>query len=73
MYSPVPAEHQSLVGFIYRLLAGYCEAKEWGKVLTGPGAIRILPDVVREPDIAVFPPRRQGRRRGPRSRPSPAS
>jgi len=56
MYSPVSAEHQDLVGFLLWLLKGYCEAKGWGRVLTGPAAIRILPDVIREPDIFVFPP-----------------
>ena len=56
MYSPASAEHQDLVGFLQWLLKGYCEAKGCGKVLTGPAAIRILPDVVREPDISVFPP-----------------
>jgi len=56
MHSPATAEHQDLVGFLYRLLAGYCEAKGWGKVLTCPAAVQILPDVVREPDIFVFPP-----------------
>lgn len=56
MYSPATAEHQDLVGFLYRLLAGYCEAKGWGKVLMGPAAIQILPDVIREPDLFVLPP-----------------
>ncbi|RLE29512.1 hypothetical protein DRJ27_04565 [Candidatus Acetothermia bacterium] len=56
MYSPVTGEHQDLVRFLLRLLDGYCEAKAWGKVLTGPAAIRVLPDVIREPDIFVLPP-----------------
>jgi Uma2 family endonuclease len=56
VHSPATAEHQDVVGFLYRLLAGYCEATGWGKVLTGPAAVRILPDVVREPDIFVLPP-----------------
>ena len=56
MYSPVTGEHQDLVRFLLRLLDGYCEAKTWGKVLTGPAAIRVLPDVIREPDIFVLPP-----------------
>ncbi len=58
MYSPATAEHQDLVGFLYRLLAGYCEARGWGKVLTGPAAIQLLPDVVREPDLFVLPRRK---------------
>ncbi|MFQ5794294.1 MAG: Uma2 family endonuclease [Candidatus Bipolaricaulia bacterium] len=56
MYSPATAEHQDLVGFLYRLLAGYCEARGWGKVLTGPAAVQVLPDVIREPDLFVLPP-----------------
>jgi Uma2 family endonuclease len=56
MYSPATAEHQDLVGFLYRLLAGYCEAKRYGKVLTAPAAIQLSTDVVREPDLFVLPP-----------------
>jgi Uma2 family endonuclease len=56
MYSPATAEHQRLVGFLFRLLQGYCEAKGWGEVLTGPAAVQLLPDVVREPDLFVLPP-----------------
>lgn len=56
MHSPATAEHQRLVGFVYKLLSGYCEAKRWGEVLTGPAAVQVLPDVVREPDLFVLPP-----------------
>jgi len=56
MYSPATAEHQGLVRFLLRLLDGYCEERRWGKVLAGPAAIRILPDVIREPDLFVLPP-----------------
>ena len=56
MYSPAAAEHQRLVGFLVRLIGGFCEAKGWGEVLTGPAAIRVLPDVIREPDMFVLPP-----------------
>jgi Uma2 family endonuclease len=56
MYSPPTAEHQDLVGFLYRLLAGYCEAKRYGKVLIAPAAIQLSMDVVREPDLFVLPP-----------------
>jgi len=56
MYSPATAEHQDLVGFFYRLIGGYCEARGWGKVLMGPAALKISPDVVREPDLFVLPP-----------------
>lgn len=64
MYSPATAEHQDLAGFLYRLLAGYCEAKGWGKVLMGPAAIQILPDVIREPDLFVLPPEEVPKARG---------
>jgi Uma2 family endonuclease len=56
VHSPATAEHQDLVGFLYRLLAGYCEAKGYGKVLSGPAAIQLSADVVREPDLFVLPP-----------------
>jgi Uma2 family endonuclease len=56
IHSPATAEHQDLVRFLLRLLDGYCEARGWGKVLTGPAAIKLLPDVVREPDLFVLPP-----------------
>lgn len=64
MYSPASAEYQDLVRFLLRLLDGYCEAKGWGKVLTGPAAIRLLPDVVREPDIFVLPPEEAPKAKG---------
>ncbi len=64
MYSPATAEHQRLVGFLFRLLQGYCEAKGWGEVLTGPAAIWVLPDVVREPDLFVLPPEEVPKARG---------
>lgn len=64
MHSPATAEHQDLVGFLYRLLAGYCEAKGWGKVLTGPAALQLLPEVVREPDLFVLPPKEVPKAKG---------
>jgi len=64
MYSPATAEHQDLVRFLMRLLDGYCEARGWGKVLTGPAAIKVLPDVVREPDLFVLPPEEIPKARG---------
>jgi Uma2 family endonuclease len=64
MHSPATAEHQDLVGFLYWLLRGYCEARGWGKVLMGPAAVRVLPDVVREPDVFVIRPEEVGRARG---------
>lgn len=64
MYSPATAEHQDLVGFLYRLAAGYCESRGWGKVLTGPAAVQLQPDVVREPDLFVLPPEEVPRAKG---------
>jgi len=64
MYSPATAEHQDLVRFLLRLLDGYCEAQGWGKSLTGPAAIQLLPDVVREPDIFVLPPEEVSKAKG---------
>jgi len=64
MYSPATAEHQDLVRFLLRLLDGFCEARGLGKVLTGPAAVRILPDVIREPDIFVIAPEDIPRARG---------
>jgi hypothetical protein len=56
VHSPASAEHQDVVGFVYWLLRGYCEARGWGKVLMGPAAVEVLPGVVREPDVFVLPP-----------------
>lgn len=56
VHSPASAEHQDVVGFMYWVLRGYCEARGWGKVLMGPAAVEVLPDVVREPDVFVLPP-----------------
>ncbi|GBD09109.1 hypothetical protein HRbin22_01356 [Candidatus Thermoflexus japonica] len=64
MHSPATAEHQDVVIFLLRLLAGYCEARGWGKVLAGPAALQVLPDVVREPDLFVLPPEEISRARG---------
>lgn len=56
MHSPATGEHQEVVGFLYRVLAGYCEQRGWGKVLTRPAAVQLQEDVVREPDIFVLSP-----------------
>lgn len=64
IHSPATAEHQDVVIFLLRLLAGYCEARGWGKVLAGPAALQVLPDVVREPDLFVVPPEEVYRARG---------
>jgi Uma2 family endonuclease len=45
-------------------LDGFCEAKRWGEVLTGPAAIKMLPDVVREPDLFVLPPEEISKAKG---------
>ena len=64
VHSPVSAEHQRIVGFLHRLIAGYCEAIGWGEVLLAPTALRVLPQVVREPDLFVLPPEEAGRAHG---------
>lgn len=64
MHSAAPAEHQWLVGFLYRFLQGFCEARKWGGALTGPAPMRVLPDVVREPDLFVLPPEEMPKARG---------
>lgn len=64
MYSPAAAEHQRLIGFLVRLIGGFCEARGWGEVLAGPAAVRVLPDVIREPDIFVLPPEEVSKAKG---------
>ncbi|MDW7985112.1 MAG: Uma2 family endonuclease, partial [Acidobacteriota bacterium] len=64
VYSPASAEHQDQVGFLYRLLAGYCETRGWGKVLMGPAAVRLSSEVVREPDLFVLAPEDVARAHG---------
>ncbi|MFB6286885.1 MAG: Uma2 family endonuclease [Candidatus Bipolaricaulia bacterium] len=56
MHSPATAEHQRVVGFLYRLLAEYLETQNGGMVLTGPTAVDLLPEVTREPDLFVVAP-----------------
>ncbi len=56
VYSPASAEHQDRVRFLLRLLDGYCEARNWGKVFMGPAAVQLSPEVVREPDLFVLAP-----------------
>lgn len=56
VYSPSTAEHQDLVGFFHVLLRVFCEARGYGKVFTGPAAVRLMPNVVREPDVFVVRP-----------------
>ena len=72
MHSPATAEHQDLVRFLLRLLDGYCEARGWGKVLTGPAAVQLASDVVREPDLFVLPPEEVPKARGTPLRARPA-
>lgn len=31
MHLPATGEHQIVVGFLYRVLAGYCEQRGWGR------------------------------------------
>ncbi len=57
MASPVAALHQLVVHFLAKLLDEFLLARgETFIVLTGPAAVQILPDVVREPDVFVLPP-----------------
>ncbi len=57
MASPVTALHQLVVHFLAKLLDEFLLAHgERFVVLTGPAAVQILPDVVREPDVFVLPP-----------------
>ncbi len=61
MASPVSALHQEVAGFLYALLRAFLKAhKREDIVLTGPVAVQILPDVVREPDVFVLPPEAKG-------------
>ncbi len=56
MNSPASLRHQDIVGFLYSLLRLHCEARAQGRVLAGPAALLVLPQVVREPDVFVLPP-----------------
>ncbi len=54
MHSPVRIEHQDLTRFLTFLLHGFCLHYRCGRVYNGPAAVRVLPEVVREPDIFVL-------------------
>ncbi len=57
MASLVTAMHQDVVLFLSALLRAWLQHNQQGMcVLTGPAAVQILPDVVREPDVFVLPP-----------------
>ncbi len=57
MASPVSAVHQDVVLFLAALLRAWLPHNQPGmRVYTGPAAVQILPDVVREPDVFVLPP-----------------
>ncbi len=46
-----------VAGFLYALLRTFLKAHQREDImLTGPAAMQILPDVVREPDVFVLPP-----------------
>ncbi|MBI4567147.1 MAG: Uma2 family endonuclease [Planctomycetes bacterium] len=64
MPSPVRAEHQSRVLFLSWLLSGFCEAHAGEVILTGPAALQVAPDIIREPDIFVLPADQAHRARG---------
>ncbi len=57
MHSPVRVEHQRIVVWLTFLLRAFILRRGLGhEVLTGPAAVQILPDVVREPDVFVLAP-----------------
>ena len=65
VHSPVYAEHQRLVFFLARLLAGFLEQTGLGgEVLLGPAGLRLEPEVIREPDIFVLAPEDAEKARG---------
>lgn len=56
MASPVSAAHQEVVIFLAALLRAWLRKHQpQMRVLTGPAAVQVLPDVVREPDVFVVP------------------
>lgn len=55
MPSPVSDDHQYLVVFLTHLLDAYRWERGTGKVVTGPGVLRLRPEYKPEPDIHVRP------------------
>lgn len=55
MPSPASEEHQDDVGFWFFLLSGFVSERKTGKVLLGPGVLRLAPGRNPEPDIFVIP------------------
>ena len=51
VHSPVNVEHQDVVGFLTFLLRGVASQGGLGKVVNGPGVLRLREDLDREPDI----------------------
>ncbi len=64
--SPVDIRHQRMVGFLTALAREFCEARDMGEVLNGPAALRLRPELAREPDIFVLPPEEAAHARGSR-------
>lgn len=65
VHSPVRIEHQRLVFFLGRVLAGYLEHVFPGaEVVLGPAGLRVAPEVIREPDIFVLAPEDADKARG---------
>ncbi|MBI4566876.1 MAG: Uma2 family endonuclease [Planctomycetes bacterium] len=59
MPSPVNWRHQDACGFLFWLLRAYCGRHGRERVLLGPAALHVAPDVIREPDIFVLPAGKQ--------------
>ncbi|MBI4566871.1 MAG: Uma2 family endonuclease [Planctomycetes bacterium] len=55
MPAPVNWRHQAVCGFLSCLACGYCANRGREMVLSGPAALHVAPDVIREPDIFVLP------------------
>lgn len=55
MPSPASIEHQEDVGFWHFLLRGYAGERNVGKVILGPGVLKIAPGRNPEPDVFVVP------------------
>ena len=64
--SPVDIRHQRMRVFLTVLLGYFCEVREMGEVVNGPAALRLRPELAREPDIFVLSPEEAARAHGSR-------
>ncbi len=64
--SPVDIRHQRMVKFLTILASEFCEVREMGEVVNGPAALRLRPELAREPDIFVLSPEESARAHGSR-------